>query len=352
MSKIICITSNNTTGGTFLDWSLHYLTGQDNYYRINEAEWIPLVNNPLSYNQITNAHGHKKNHPSGYENTKIMINRIPDSQNLYSFYAYPEHMDVVCQTISVDINKINDPLVLDLVRSHRISDYKQLIQYCFSQDISVVYIHPDPKIIGYFWDRRSVNRMAFSDRLASSITEYHSETQNIFFQDSLDKWEKLNLTAVWDVRERMALDMRPYDTAECWTFGFDQPFIWINCQELWHNTEYVLLELINQLKLTVDKNRFTQWLPIAQQWQKLHHKNLKFFNNLDYVIACIVNGWHYPIESLTLQQEAIIQHNLIYRHNLNLKTWGLEKFPDNTAKLHVLLEQNIHTVDSIYIDKK
>ena len=348
MSQIICTTSNNTTGGTFLDWSLHYLSGQHNYYRISEADWIPLVDNPLSYNQVENAHGHRKNHSAGYENTKKLISSIPNNQNLYSFYSYAEHIDVTCKRLSINITDLTDQAVLNVMRDRRIQDYKDMIRYCIDQNIPVVYVHPDPKIIGCFWERRSMNRLSFSNQMANSVTEYNNENQNVFFRKSIEQWEKLNLTDVWDVRERMALDMRPYDTADCWTIGFDQPFTWINCQELWHNTDGVLLELIKQFELTLDKDRFTQWLPIVRQWQKIHHKNLKFFNNLDYIVTCIVNGWHFPLNSLSLQQEAIIQHCLIYQHNLNLKTWNLEKFPDNTIALHYLLEENVHVVDKIY----
>ena len=44
---------------------------------------------------------------------------------------------------------------------------------------------------------------------------------------------------------------------------------------------------------------------------------------------------------LDVIQEAFIQRELIYKHNLNLKTFQLEKFI-NTQQLHNLLEPNIH----------
>ena len=39
---------------------------------------------------------------------------------------------------------------------------------------------------------------------------------------------------------------------------------------------------------------------------------------------------------------------LIYKYGLNLKTWQLEKFPNNTKQLHELLEENIHPIEKIY----
>ena len=45
--------------------------------------------------------------------------------------------------------------------------------------------------------------------------------------------------------------------------------------------------------------------------------------------------------NLDIVQEATIQHELLYKHNLNLKTWQLEKFMDS-KQLHSLLEPNIY----------
>ena len=45
--------------------------------------------------------------------------------------------------------------------------------------------------------------------------------------------------------------------------------------------------------------------------------------------------------NLDIFQEAAIQRELLYKHNLNLKIWQLEKFK-NTKQLHNLLEPNIH----------
>ena len=53
--------------------------------------------------------------------------------------------------------------------------------------------------------------------------------------------------------------------------------------------------------------------------------------------------------NLDIVRESTIQHVLIYKHGLTLKSWGLEKFPNNTQDLHLLLEPNIyHEVEDIY----
>jgi hypothetical protein len=73
---------------------------------------------------------------------------------------------------------------------------------------------------------------------------------------------------------------------------------------------------------------------------------LQFEYNYKHIVESIVNNWSYPID-LTFDQEIVIQHCLIYHYGLNLKTWQLEKFPNNTQDLHKLLEPNIHPLGDL-----
>jgi hypothetical protein len=101
-------------------------------------------------------------------------------------------------------------------------------------------------------------------------------------------------------------------------------------------------------ELAVDATRWESWLAVYNKWQKLHLEILEFTFNYQHIVDAIVNDWYYELNDLSFEQEIVIQHCLIYQHGLNLKTWGLEKFPANTKELHQLLEPNIHKIDSIY----
>jgi hypothetical protein len=57
LHKKICIISPQSVGGTFIDWSVQFLSGQNKFYQAGVDQWIDLVSNPLE--QI-NAHKHKK----------------------------------------------------------------------------------------------------------------------------------------------------------------------------------------------------------------------------------------------------------------------------------------------------
>jgi hypothetical protein len=57
-----------------------------------------------------------------------------------------------------------------------------------------------------------------------------------------------------------------------------------------------------------------------------------------------VNNYNFDLDflNLTLLQEAVIQGHLIKYYNQNLKCYGLEKFPNNTKDLYLLLEESTH----------
>ena len=78
MKKIVCSISTLSIGCTFVDWSIHFLAGKDQYYSFELQQWIPLVSNPLT---DCNAHGHDRNHPGGIENLKIISEILKQSSH-------------------------------------------------------------------------------------------------------------------------------------------------------------------------------------------------------------------------------------------------------------------------------
>ena len=166
----------------------------------------------------------------------------------------------------------------------------------------------------------------------------------MFFSQSLEKWKDLSLDNVWDLREQMALNLRPFDLSRI-EFVPDQhlSYLWINSIDLWTRTPQVIEKIMKYLQLPVGKEQWDQWLPVCLNWQKIQLDILEFCFNQPHIVKAIVNNWDYEID-LTFEQEVIIQHCLIYQHGLNLKTWQLERFPCNTRDLHILLEPNTHQV--------
>ena len=176
--------------------------------------------------------------------------------------------------------------------------------------------------------------------------EIAQEKDGLFFSRSQKIWQELGLTDIWDQRERMALNIRPFEVGPYHHLVLPFEHHWVNCQDLWFDTERCVLNIMRWLGHTVNQDRLILWLRLMPTWQKIHNDSLHFYRQLPQIISCIVDGYRFPIPDLTLDQEAIIQHCLIYQHNLNFKTWQLEKFPNDTQQLHQLLEPNIHPIDN------
>lgn len=339
MTQLVCCTSISGVGCTFMDWSIHFLSGKNKFFALRANTWIDLVQNPLDK---TNAHTHKKNHPSGLHNTKFIIERLKGQHELVSYYPFPIHEEAAAAAIG--INGI--PTTADQwkrIRNYQEDDYNQLLKFSASKQAKIIFISIDKSMVLYTRFLRTLEKLFYvPNQPATSIEEMRNQLDSVFFKDSVYIWNKLGLTDVWDVRERLALCTRPleWDSINV-DLSFDH--YWLDSQNWWYNGKKKIQDIMAWLDLDIDPVRFEQWIPIYEQWQQIQLRVLEFQFNYKHIIDCIVNDWSYDID-LTFEQEIIIQHCLIYQHGLNLKTWQLEKFPKNTRDLHQLLEPNIHKI--------
>jgi hypothetical protein len=344
MNNIFCVTSYNSVGCTFIDWSVYFLTGQTQHYNVKSNSWLPVTQNPLT---DLNAHGHLKNHPSGYIKFQQCVTQLAQlrSDTLHSVYPCPLLIGAAAKRLDLPIDSISDGAVLDRITQFTKNDYSEILKLCEQQQIKTVYVACDLNTILYF-DKKRIIRPLLSNykTQASSSQQAQDEFQSLFFNQSLVQWKEQGLDNCWDVRERMALDSRPFDTTAIdFVPVIAGQHLWINSIDLWTRTTSVIEKIMNYLELSIDPERLAQWLPICCAWQKIQLDILDFCYNQKHIVDAIVNNWHYEID-LTFDQEVIIQHCLIYQHGLNLKTWQLEKFPSNTKDLHKMLEPNTHMV--------
>jgi hypothetical protein len=339
--KVACITSIRGVGCTFVDWSLHFLSNQTEYYRPKKHSFVPLSMNPV----ITyNAHGHKKNHPMGLAQAKHYIECFqtqPDIE-LCSMYARPMRPTDAMQILNFSVAQLEDSAVWTKVLKFISDDYQALLDYC-SQSNDVVYVDPPADLNLYFLTSRNLEQFTFSNIQPTTNDELVNEVQDIFFHNSIVNWQNNRLSNVWDIRERMALDTRPFDRIEDrYQLNLSMPHLWIDSRELWNHGEETIPAILNYLNIPINNQRWKDWLPIYHHWHTIQQQHLKFAYQFDHIIDAIVNNHYYKLDNLSFDQEVAIQHALIYQHNLNLKTWQLDKFPSNTQDIHKLLEPNIH----------
>jgi hypothetical protein len=340
-NKVVCTTSYFSVGCTFIDWSLHYLSGQDHYYSVAQHSAIPLVANPIG---ATNAHLHERNHPRGIKQTRDYIAALSNNDlPLNSFY--PNHMRFYqgIEDLGFQDQNIRDPGVTEKIFEYLDSDYNGILSACGELGVPVIYVDIDKKFDLYLLERRApVADLLTSDHRADSDSAAKQEFYNVFFHD-----DKFPAEHIWDLREKLALSLNPLDHRRP-KINFAMDHFWVHALDLFTQGRSVFPEIMKFLDLSIESSRWQPWLDVYHQWSDMQLSHLKFSITFDHIIDCIVNGWHYPLD-LSFYQEIVIQHALIYRHNLNIKNWQLEKFPSDTQLLHQLLTANEHPLLPVYI---
>lgn len=333
--KLVCVTCAQSVGCTFLDWSIHFLAGQTEFYNITKG-WIPLSIDPITK---INAHGHQKNYKSGFVETQQMIHQLSKQTGLVSFYPGQLSFDNAAAALGISMDNLTVSNQQKIAQ-YREQDYNQLLNFANNQQAKIVFVSLNDDLPMYLVNVRTLERMPFENRMAESVADIQQSVDTVFFKDSTDTWTDQHLTNIWDVRERRALNTRPFDRPSPMV-NFSFPHYWLDSQNLWYNGLEEIVKIMSWLDLEIDQSRFNKWTTVYRKWQKVQIAALQFQYNYKHIVDCIVNNWSYEI-NLTFEQEVIIQHLLIYQHNLNLKTWQLGKFPNNTKDLHQLLEPNIH----------
>lgn len=341
MKKIICTTSANSVGATFIDWSMHFLNGQTHFYHANSGKWIELVDNPLN---STNAHNHKKNHPSGLKETMHTLKMFNQQPNgIFSMYPTLLRLWMAAEELGITLDQNNhNSAINNQLLAHCDSDFIKQFDLYNKKNIKVVYIDTSPDMQMYFANQRHVGSYKFKNKLASNVNDLCDEHEQFYFSDSLNTWKDLN--NVWDIRERRALNFRPSYIDTKLNFKFSH--FWVDCRTMWTLGEDTIHNIMDYVELSIEPKRMQLWLPIFKKWQQIQLTRLNFCYVLPHIVAAIVNDWDYDLGNLSFEQEVIIQHCLIYQQGLNLKTWQLDKFPSNAKDLHRLLEPNIHQFDS------
>ena len=296
-------------GGTFLDWTLHWLCGQRERSiiqvdRINNQTAQPirvdLVSDPLIKRT---AHGHLKTHPNNETLYRcIEFFRTLPGQDLMSFYY-----------------------VASLDQSRRHPNHDEIIAQ-----------YPDVKFIESVFDSDCVHEIFCNqmEKIPSCVEGYRLEVESKSNKD----------LSLWDLREALSLyypgcikNQLTYRQHALRTNHF-----LLHHHDLCDNMPDKIPELFDFLCLPLCPERLAHWQQVWQRWSVTNSRF--FFRDLPEIIDCILQGIYKDLSGhdMTFAKEIVIASHLLFDHDLALRSFGLERIKENTLAWHDILEPNIY----------
>jgi len=330
MSMIAVITDPGV-GGTFLTWSLHYLAGHTDHFDYKSESLKKLTHDPITN---SNAHGFTPNQSTNLEGIQncLLILSNTTTDDFHTIYFH--------NLINTNKNQLAWCQDTHLAVQKTMSQCDKIIVLCNQKKNNLYHARHESRILTQKYRDATIKNKSWQ--------EQHNDFIEYFFKESLDYWKQQNLNQIWDYREFLALNLRPFDFISILPYiDRNVDHYELDCVELYTIFNDTVDQLFNYLDLKIDADRKKQWQIIYNKWKKIHQNRLNFSYHFDKIISCILDGHYQDLTRFELDvvQEACIQHKLIYTHNLNLKTWNLDKF-NNTQQLHQLLEPNRHPLDN------
>jgi len=332
---IVNIFTDPHVGGTFLSWSLHYLSGDIDTYHARTKTWRPLSDSPLT--ELSTAHNWAVNQCCEHDEIYDFLLRLTEEtpKSFHSLYLHIMHHPRWTNWIQFEPALAT---AIDTLRS--VPESKTI----------VLQLPSWQKLYKSKFEERTLHKKYTNPNVKNKThIEQHEDYIDAFFSHDKPAWD---FTLAWEHREFLALNLRPYNFLEISQLvSLSKEHYRLNGFELYNNFDNTVYNLFDFLELSIDNNRKQYWNEIYKEWQKFHSERIVFAEYFDQIILSIINNHYLDLRrfNLDIVRESIIQHVLIYKYGLTLKSWGLDKFPNNTQDLHVLLEPNIyHKVEDIY----
>lgn len=321
--RVIAVLTDPAKGGTFLTWTLHWLAGHTEYYAADADRYVAMTTDPLL---DRNAHQFRPNQPVNLDHFRTQASKLKnheaqtfDTIYFHNFLEYPysNQFDTTRQAIHELGNLAARTIVLTNQSQHLLYEKSSRSRASSASLVNPGKFHND--------------------------TTQMDEFLRYFFDASLEQWNQAGLTDVWDRREFLALNYRHHAVTIEHLVDLTCDHFALDCMEWFNLGDKMIQPLCRYLGIDIDSGRLDAWLPIYYRWRQLHYQRLNFLWNFAKIIKYILSGYHMDLDrfDLDIYQEAIIQHEMIYTHGLNFKTYQLTKF-HNTSQLHQLLEANTH----------
>lgn len=296
---IIAWTGVMGTGQSFLDWSLYYIAGQDKFWN-SKFGWQNLLDDPTTGR---NAHLHLKNHPQGRDDLMTFIKKAKelDDNQLITVHPFSSH-------------------------EQGLGEFIAIIQTCLDNDVRLVAMK-QTKPYPYLKSERN----EVTDEQELDILR-----QRLGFPKADRKM----------IRDQMAFRLNKnsknfFKDVDYFHSRFDSRVDYVMTDQEWANeSEKVMTEVFDRLKLKIQKERLITWRQIRNKWRKNYGRLIDWYEiDLKKVVDAIIKGEDLDLDNfnITLAKEIVIMASLINDHGKRL--WlPDDKFPKNTKELNRFLK--------------
>lgn len=295
-------------GGTFIDWSLQYLSGTLRYLQlycdhrdravVHDPVWVEISQDPLAE---STAHGHRKTHPNDQSLGMVIDSFRAQASNLHSFYY-------------------TDAMRADQTSTH----YNEIVS-----------TYPDVRFLAFHFQPRHVDQLfVLQAEKISNIYERFSQQMGRSLDD-LSSGALREILSLYYPRciQGQTLNESLLQSQRLYIIDFDA---------VWRTLDKTLPEIFSWLGMTLDHTRIDSWQKIYTTYKS--RNQMEFFERLDDIIDSIIDGRDHDLSAynMTFAKEIVLASRLLYDHNLSLKFEGINDLSKNTQQWHRILEPNVY----------
>ena len=310
--RIIAFTGVQGLGQTFMEWSFHYLTGQNTYWNSDHGT-IPLIDNPTRESQdgYGNAHNHRRNAPTNVNELKEFVAKAKDQNDSNFITCYP-HLD-------------GTKLDKEFLEHHF-----TIIDWMKAQNFIIFEIKLT-KPYPYLGERTDQNEIEFIYKKCKMLVKGNG---NIDTKDIKTLREILSFRIERNRKDWQAALVPYYESTSTMV---DRQLI----DHEWRtDTARCIRELIEYTGQSVDEDRFIKWVPIMAKWQVPHHRMVKRYEeDIPMIVDQIIGKKDLDLQpfELGILDQALIMSQLmrIRGRRLLLKS---DNFPKNAKIANSLLK--------------
>jgi hypothetical protein len=303
MSKFINISVPGGAGGTFLDWSINYLTSANlTKEYIDSASQLIVLDFPIPHSPLNanDAHRHKKTHPTGYN----------AFANIWEMYQQNKWTDDIFSVYSVD--DMQDEFYLNNIINNFPNIYKHILFKFEKKHIDIMF--------GLQYERVPTVKEKIRRDVVDDQKWVVREKLALYYPKMIKEQLSTNIKVSTSLSNVHIIDFSVY---------IDNFF-------------NALIHMLQILEINVIESRIVNWHKIYNQWLLMN--DIKFYANLDNIVSDIIhnNKHDMSIYNMTFGKEIIISKKLLFEYNLSLMADGINQMPLNTHDWHNLLEENIY----------